>query len=226
VPASKIVTLPEGVNLSVFMPPQPHERAEVRRELGIPADAFVVGSFQKDGDGMKDGATPKMIKGPDVLVDVLTALHARGPVHALLPGPARGYVTRRLTEAGVPFTAPGFVPRASLPRLYHALDVYLSPSRDEGGPAGVLESMASGVPVVSTRSGMPADILEDGVNGGLVEVDDVTGLVERMASLMNDVSARRRWADRALQTIQPYDWRVLGPRYAAELYWSEPGEPD
>ena len=84
------------------------------------------------------------------------------PIVALLPGPARGYVANRLSAEGVPFIAPGFVAREALPVLYHALDLYVSPSRDEGGPAGVLESMASGVPVVSTRTGMPADMLDDG----------------------------------------------------------------
>ena len=145
VPAEKIVTLPEGVSLSTFRPPNPGAREQARRALGLPEPSLVVGCFQKDGEGWEAGDVPKTIKGPDTLVEALIRVHAERPIVALLPGPARGYVTRRLSEAGVPFCAPGFVSRAALPSLYHALDVYVSPSRDEGGPAGMLEAMASGL---------------------------------------------------------------------------------
>jgi glycosyltransferase involved in cell wall biosynthesis len=221
VPSTKIVTLPEGVNLSVFRPAASEDdRRAIRRELGLPANAFVVGSFQKDGDGMAEGTTPKLIKGPDILVETLSRLRRYGPVVALLPGPARGYVTARLEQEQVPFVAPGFVPRATLPRLHHALDMYLSPSRDEGGPAGVLESMACGVPVVSTRSGMAADLIVDGVSGGLVDVDDIEGLVERAATLMQNRDVRTDWGHRGHELIQPLDWRLLAPQYRRELYGS------
>ena len=38
--------------------------------------------------------------------------------------------------------------------LYHALDIYLITSREEGGPMGLLESIACGTPVASTNVGM------------------------------------------------------------------------
>jgi len=104
------------------------------------------------------------------------------------------------------------------PQYYHALDIYISPSRDDGGPAGVLESMASGVPVVSTRAGMPADMIENGVNGFLVDIEDVDGLMVCTAELIEHPGLRRRIAEHAWQTIQPYDWSVLAQRYADELY--------
>ena len=43
--------------------------------------------------------------------------------------------------------------------------------------------MASGVPLVSTRVGQAVDLVHDGENGWLVDVDDVAGLVERLAAL-------------------------------------------
>ena len=167
---------------------------------------------------MNEGLVPKLVKGPDILVDVLARLNNRGPVTALIPGPARGYVKERLARAGVPFVAPGFVPRADVARLYAAVDMYLSPSRDEGGPAGVLESMACGIPVVSTRSGMPADMFVDGANGFLADVDDTAGLVERSVALMEDPNLRCRMAEAGREAVQPLDWRLLASRYASELY--------
>ena len=219
VPEEKIVVLPEGVDLGRFHAPRSSaDREQMRHSLGVPSDSISIGCFQKDGQGWGDGMEPKLIKGPDVLAEVLERLNDRYPICAVIPGPARGYLKKRLDEAGVPYTAAGFVPADSLPPYYHALDLYISPSRDEGGPAGPLESMASGVPVVSTQAGMPADMIENGVNGFLAGIEDVNGLVASAADLIDRPDLRRRITERALQTIQDYDWSVLGERYADELY--------
>ena len=219
VPEAKIVMLPEGVDLTVFRPaPDVRSRRDSRERLGIAGSAIAVGCFQKDGDGWGEGLEPKLIKAPDLLADVLIRLHGRYPIHAVIPGPARGYVKRRLAEKGVPFSATGIVPRRALPPLYHALDLYLSPSRDEGGPAGLLESMASGIPVVATRAGMAEDLIADGVNGHLVAIDDADAMVERAAGLIESAATRDAIRARALETIAAYDWPVLARRYADELY--------
>ena len=220
VPEEKIVLLPEGIDLGRFHPPSSSAaRERVRSRLGVPSNAMAVGCFQKDGEGWGDGMEPKLIKGPDVLVGTLERLNQHYPIYAVIPGPARGYLKRRLTEAGVPYHAPGFVPDDCLLQCYHALDLYISPSRDEGGPAGVLESMASRVPVISTRTGMPADMIESGVNGFLVDVEDVDGLVASAVELIKSPDLRRRVAEHALQTIRSYDWPLLAQRYADELYY-------
>jgi len=49
-------------------------------------------------------------------------------------------------------------------------------SRQEGGPKAVLESMASGVPLVTTKVGQAMDIVIHGVNGWMVEPEDAEGL--------------------------------------------------
>ena len=218
---SRIVQLPEGVDVQMFRPPaSDSDRRRVRRNLGIPDDAFVIGCFQKDGEGWTDGSRPKLVKGPDVLADVLTRLKPRCPVYALLPGPSRGYVTTRLSKAEVPFVAPGFVSRSALAGFYHALDVYVSPSRDEGGPAGVLEAMASGVPVVSTLTGMPADLITSGEDGVLVPIDDAEALSEAVLRFAERPELRATIASRARSLIVQYDWSLVAARYANELYAS------
>jgi glycosyltransferase involved in cell wall biosynthesis len=218
VPPDKIVTLPVGVDLRLFQPPTRDARSAARHSLGVSDDTTVIGCFQKDGNGWGDGAEPKLIKGPDLLVDALVTLNARYPIHVLVPGPARGYVTRRLTAEGIPFSAPGMVPRQQLPHLHHALDIYLSPSRDEGGPAGALEAMASGVAVVSSRAGIPADLIAHGVNGLLADVGDADALAAAASTLIDNPSVRSSLAARGLVSIQPFDWPAVTSRYAAQLY--------
>jgi glycosyltransferase involved in cell wall biosynthesis len=181
---AKVFRIPIGVELKYFRPHAPEARAEARRMLGLPADAFVVGSFQKDGVGWEEGLEPKLIKGPDVLVSTLAEVHRDVPeLHALVSGPARGYVKAQLDELGVP-SVHRFVARyPEVGELYAALDAYVVTSRQEGGPKGVLEAMASGVPVVSTSVGQAADLVDDGENGWLVPVDDVGALARRLTAI-------------------------------------------
>jgi glycosyltransferase involved in cell wall biosynthesis len=174
----KVHVIPIGIRLGMFSVCTAESRARMRSRLAIPWEAFVAGSFQKDGSGWGEGLEPKLIKGPDILVDVLRILKGRIPeLFVLLCGPARGYVKRGLTEAGIPFRHVFAKRYEEIPVLYHALDLCLVTSRQEGGPKAVLEAMASGVPLVTTRVGQAMDLVRDGENGFMVAVEDVAGIV-------------------------------------------------
>ena len=217
-PEERLVVLPEGVDLQRFHPPAEEQRKQMRSQLGIAEDAFVVGCFQKDGVGWEGGLEPKLIKGPDVLAEVLIQVSKKHNIVALLPGPARGYIKKRLENASIPFVAPGFVDNQELPKYHYALDAYISPSRDEGGPAGVLEAMGSKVPVVSTRAGMPADMIINGSNGFLANIEDVDALAKALCKLIEQPQLQTTVAANAFETIQAYDWRTLTPQYVDKLY--------
>ena len=183
----KVVTIPIGIDLGAFSTADASTRAAVRADLDLPESAFVVGSFQKDGVGFGRGLEPKLVKGPDVLVEALRILRDAVPeLHVLLSGPARGYVTRRLDELSIPYRHVIEAVYARIGRLYHALDAYVVPSRQEGGPKGVLEAMASGVPVVTTRVGQAAEIVRHEENGYLVDVEDA----EALGAWLGHVAAR------------------------------------
>ena len=92
---------------------------------------------------------------------------------------------------------------------YHALDLYLVTSREEGGPKALLESMASGVPLVATRTGMAEDVVEDGVNGHLAPVDDAEAIVARAASLLGDGEKAGAFRAAGRGTAEAYDWSVV-----------------
>jgi glycosyltransferase involved in cell wall biosynthesis len=179
---AKVFRIPIGVNLRCFRPQTDELRAEARAALDLPAGAFVVGSFHKDGRGFGEGREPKSIKGPDVLLDALRELHGRVPeLHVLLAGPARGFVREGLERLGIPYRH-RFVERyEEIGRLYEALDAYVVPSRQEGGPKGVFEAMASRVPVVTTRVGQAMDLVRHDANGWMVEPEDAAGLAHWLA---------------------------------------------
>jgi glycosyltransferase involved in cell wall biosynthesis len=216
VDARIVHVIPNGVDLSLFSPAAGAEaRAQVRASLGIPVDAFVVGSFQRDED---DEGRPKLVKGPDILVEALARTHRGAPVHALLTGPTRRYVRQGLEAEGVPHTYAPQTSLAELPRMYHALDAYCVSSREEGGPAPLRESMASGVPVVSARVGLAVDLIEHGTNGFVADVADAAGLASALVQLAGDAGLRQRIAAAALHTVSALDFSVIARRYREEVY--------
>ncbi|MBA2424366.1 MAG: glycosyltransferase family 4 protein [Actinobacteria bacterium] len=176
--AEKLHRIPIGIDTEAFRPRTPETRAAARHALGLPDSAFVVGSFQKDGVGWGDGLEPKLIKGPDVLLEVAERLHERLPeLVFLLTGPSRGYVRTGLERLGVPYRHALLPSVDAVAQAYEAIDVCLVTSRDEGGPRAVLEAMATAVPLVTTRVGQALDLVQHGENGWLVDVEDVDGLV-------------------------------------------------
>lgn len=173
----KVFLIPIGINLSFFQHQTPESRRKARMQYNIPESAVVIGSFQKDGSGWGDGMSPKWVKGPDVFLKTVEILKSRIPeLWVLLSGPSRGFVKAELERIGVPYRHIFLEHYPDIGQLYQVLDLYIITSRQEGGPKAVLESMASGVPLVTTRVGQAMDLVQHGQNAWMVDVDDVQGL--------------------------------------------------
>lgn len=218
VPAEKIAVIPLGVDTALFRPLPAEERARLRAGLGIPDDAFCIGSFQKDGLGWGEGDEPKLIKGPDLFVEVVARLAETRKVFVLLTGPSRGYVKTGLQKAGVPFRHDVLDDFSSLPGYYNCLDLYLMTSREEGGPLCLPESMACGTPLVTTKVGMAQDMVSHGVNGMLCQVEDVTGLAAAAMQVATEPELAARLSRGGGEAARSYDWRQLAARYFQEVY--------
>ena len=220
VPPDKLVKIPIGVDSKLFYFPEKSEKAIARKRFGIKPNSVVVGSFQKDGVGWGKGLVPKLIKGPDIFVEALAHLKNSGvPVLAFLTGPARGYVKKQLESLEIPFIHKYVETHADLVSCYHALDLYLVSSREEGGPMGLIESMASGVPVVSTPVGMGPDLIKNKVNGhvtGQFTGDALASAAKSILSLKSsELDNLRRSARDAAETV---DWSVVGRLHWEKIY--------
>jgi glycosyltransferase involved in cell wall biosynthesis len=151
-----------------------------------------------------------------VLLAAFERLQARVPeLHVLLTGPARGFVRQGLERLGIPYRHVLASSRADLARAYHALDVYLVASRQEGGPKAVLEAMATGVPLVSTRVGQATELVEHGVNGWLVAVEDADALAEWAVVTRDGAGAPLRL--HARETAERHALERFDGRWAALL---------
>ena len=218
VPPTKLVRIPIGVDTRHFRPPREEERAAARRKFGVPDGCFCIGSFQKDGVGWGQGMEPKLVKGPDIFTAAAARLARDFPVFVLLTGPARGFVKAELERHGIPYAHDFVEHYPDLRERFHALDLYLVTSREEGGPKAVLEGAATGVPVVSTRVGMAPDVIEDGVTGALVEVDAVDELVARAGALLADDAGRAAMAAAARAGVGSFDWQTVADAHYEKVY--------
>ncbi|HEY5953068.1 MAG TPA: glycosyltransferase, partial [Terrimicrobiaceae bacterium] len=155
--------------------PLPREDAAVhalRRQLGMPDDAYVIGNFHSDTAFTIGPDRPKWQKGPDVFSEIVRRVREVEPrVCVLLAGPRRHWLRQRLKSLHVPVYFAGrevagddfasnILERTTLNKLYNLLDLYLVCSRWEGGPHSILEACFSQTSVLSTRVGIAEDILE------------------------------------------------------------------
>ena len=120
------------------------------------------------------------------------------------------------SEAEIRFT--GYADYDTVPDLYRAADVFVSPTYAEGFSNTILEAMAAGLAVVSTHSVGVSDCLRDGENGLLVQPGDVPALAEALARVIEDAPLRRRLAaDGLAECRRVYSWRAVG-RQIMEVY--------
>lgn len=218
VPSEKIIRLPLGVDLSLYVVKNDAIRSLIRKRIGIPASAFVIGSFQKDGVGWGEGLEPKFIKGPDLFVKALAISRYRKQLHVLLTGPARGYVKKNLEKLGVAYTHVGYVKnKKDLASLYQALDLYIITSRVEGAPLSLCEAWASGIPTVSTRVGMVFDHATDRETV-LFSDFDPEDIARAIDQAIESEELRRTLVVNAKRKVTEFDWKLLNSAYYENLY--------
>jgi glycosyltransferase involved in cell wall biosynthesis len=215
---ARVFRIPIGIDLEHFPLVDGDARSRARAALELPMDAFVLGSFQKDGVGWGAGLEPKHVKGPDVLVTVAERVRSSVPeLVVLLTGPARGYVRRELSERGIAYRHALIKGRDLFARAYHALDAYLVPSRQEGGPKSVLESLATGAPLVSTRVGQAPEIVEHERTALLADVDDLDALAGHVLRVHDDAGLAASLRAYGRQTAEAHAYEHLDDRWDALL---------
>src|SRR3989339_566691 len=209
---SKVHLIPIGINLSYFTPATSESRRKARAKYSIPDSSTVIGYFQKDGNGWGEGLTPKLIKGPDIFLEAVKKLKSKHDnLFVLLSGPSRGYVKRGLAEAGIPFKHVFVADYSHIGQLYHAIDLYMVTSRQEGGPKAVLECMASDVPLITTRVGQAMELVKHKENGWMVDVEDIDGLAGWASYVIENYSSLGGVLKNARATAQENSYSRLVP---------------
>ena len=167
-----IFKIPIGIKKEDFSFTPIKEREKIKEKYNL-KDHLVIGSFQKDGKGWGKGNDPKMVKGPDILIKFLKNLKKKHKIHVVLTGPSRGYVINNLKRMKISYEHHYLSKYKDIKKYYSLVDIYLVTSREEGGPRSILESMASGVLIYSTKVGQALEIIKNGSNGYLYDISEV-----------------------------------------------------
>ena len=109
------------------------------------------------------------------------------------------------------------MPHDKLRIIYDRAGIFLFPSFFEGFGKAFLEAMSRGACVVATRVGGPADVIDDGVDGVLIEPGDAGALAEAALVFMNDGDRARRMSAAAIETARRYSWERVAVE-TAEFY--------
>jgi glycosyltransferase involved in cell wall biosynthesis len=183
--------IPNGVDTEAYQPLDPEK---CRSLLGVPLDKKVLLFSAVHLNERR--------KGGDLLVKALQALPKtlKADLVLLLMGQDGGETISSAVD--IPIVNFGFVGNArSKAIIYSAADLFIFPSRAEGLPNSVLESMACGTAVVSFNVGGVPDLVSTGITGYLAEADDADDLSRGIVQLLEDGCLRRRIARQCRGTV-------------------------
>jgi glycosyltransferase involved in cell wall biosynthesis len=179
------------------------DRAIARRQLGLPAQAFIV---------INHGRTDIYRKGLDFLVEAWKRFSSRhAAARAILIGSGQdharfGQLLKQQAPARLTWIDSYITDRSQMRRWLSAADVYLITSRTEGMPVAPLEAMACGLPVVSSDAhGLPDIFAAGEEHGGIVtprhDVDAIVAALERLAG---DPDLRARLGSAARRRVEEH----------------------
>ncbi|MEM9773561.1 MAG: glycosyltransferase family 4 protein [Chloroflexota bacterium] len=172
-----------GIELDRFGNPQV-AAAETRSQMGIPADALVIGSVTRLSEQ----------KDPLGLIYGLAQVHQRRPsVYSVIvgDGPLRPEVEAKIADYGLADRVILTGLRRDVPELMAAFDVFVLASLWEGLPRVLPQAMATGLPIVATRADGSAEAIEDGVNGFLIDAKRPDLVADRLIQLIDSSEMRQ-----------------------------------
>lgn len=197
-PDLKLVTIPNGVDTTLFMP-APVESSRVftivcvARLIERKGQHHLLEAFAS----MRAGSTQPLR---------LTFVGTGDAEPQLRQSADRLHVADAVTFAG-------FVPRERMPAVYREADVFVLPSQQEGMSIALLEAMAAGLPVIVTDTGGTAELVTQGENGEIVPWADVPALTRALQGSLNAEGRRRQMGRESRKRAMQFGWPVLAARY-------------
>lgn len=176
----RVEVIPNGVDTNAF---RPLDRAQARRELGLPPEKRIV---------LFAAANPAVeLKGARYFFKSLQYVEAD---HWMALAVGKKIDARKWLQPGIELRQLGYVRRSqAMAKVYSAADLYCITSLDDNFPTTVLEAMACGIPIVGfATGGIPEQVQES--CGHLVSPRDAKALGKVITALLNDDEVRRQMA--------------------------------
>lgn len=189
-PPERISVIPNGLDAAEFS--LTIDRDTLRRELGVPPEARLVGTVA--------ALSPQ--KGIEYLIRAAAAVRRERPeVHFLIVGDGvlRGPLQRLAKTLGAAEGVHFAGARRDIPQVLAALDLFVLPSLWEGLPYALLEAGAAGLPVIASAIPGNCDVIRAGVTGYLAKPADALDLAVQLFGALDDPALPERAA--ALQHL-------------------------
>lgn len=190
VPAHKLTTIYKGHDPSWY----PADPGVTRASLGLPEDAFLIGS----------SGSLRPLKGIPVLLEAIKQLDEKLNVHCVLVGDVVDEEIHKMlqdSKLADKVTLTGF--RTDAPQVIGLCNVFVMSSlRREGLPRSMMEAMARSVPAIVSNIGGMAEVVDDGETGFIVPPGDAQALVGALLKLINNPDLCRHQGEAALEKIK------------------------
>ncbi|MEH7332811.1 glycosyltransferase family 4 protein, partial [Neobacillus drentensis] len=162
--------------------PTERTKAELKKEFGLPEDSFVVSTLSR----------LDVQKGLEYFIEAAKTLNQKYKhLVFLIPGEGGEQYSQSLREKAEGVSNIKFIGHVSkVNELFKVMDVFAMTSLWEGAPLTLLEAMAYGKAVVVTNVGNTAEVIQDNVNGFIVEKKDVSAFVERLSRFIENPDKR------------------------------------
>jgi len=150
-------------------------------------------------------------KNIDVLIRLVPDLPTESKLVIVGDGPEEEYLKGLAVEMGVAdrVVFVGRVPQSEVALYLRGCDVFVLNTRYEGLSHTILECMDVGIPVVATAVGGNMELVEDGVNGFLVPVDDRMQIVSAVRKLLYDWNVHDSFVARSKEKVKDASWDRL-----------------
>ena len=205
-PPDRIQQAPNGVDAERFRPATREERMQLRAALGLPGARpliLFVGTMAADKQPQVLFDAWLRLQHDPALASTLVLVGATSPRQFEADAALAREIRRRADESGFGDRVIFAAPTNQVHDYFRAADVYALPSKREGLPIALLEAMACGLPCVASRLPGATDVMiEDGVNGRLVEPGDAAAFASALSELITNASETARMGAAARRTVE------------------------
>lgn len=197
----RIVTIPNGINLSRFNPENARQRTTVRKSFGVPDDVrlllFVGSQFR--------------LKGLEFVIRAMSQMETKAML-LVVGGDSAAHFKRLADQLNVGDRVIFAGARRDLPEIYPAADAFVFPTLYETFALVCLEAMASGLPVLASPVGGIEDYLVDNKNGFHIKRDP-REIASKLDQLLTDPDLQTRFRENGIATASNYSWERIARQY-------------
>lgn len=194
-PRNKIITIVNGINTILYSPRgKPRNLLE---EFHIPNNHKIVGTVGRLAE----------VKDQISLIKAFKMVHEIIPMSILMivgDGPIKQRLCDVVAENNLNNSVIFTGNREDLPELLNLFDVFVLSSLSEGTSVSLLEAMAAGVTPVVTGVGGNKSIVDDQVNGIIVEPKNISQMAEAIITLLRDDNKRRKFSSHAVNKVKNF----------------------